>query len=279
MPQLPNAPQISIGTSSLQGNIYGKSQRVFSSGSPGILGLCMFTGYPNQAPADTVTALSSNSVIANKFFLSLCRTYMVYSSGVGNGAGGILVLGAGEDLTCSNCQLTAGNFTFVKYRDTSSLCSFSFYAVSIVDFAVKNNPLNLASSFAANNVFSFTYLGRLYNAGLASGCPPNNIYPNILDSGTSQIILPTTAFYTVTTAICNAYTGSSTFCLSIMQGQGQGAFFSLAGLPDASILLWDPDTSKIVTLVLPPTAYAQPPPMMPRRIPSSSQQRSDRCSV
>jgi len=258
MPQLPNSPQISIGTSSLQGNLKQKPQRIFSSGSPGILGLCMYQGLPNQAPADTVTALSSNSVIANKFFLSLCRTYLSYAPPqAASGPGGILVLGAGEDLTCSNCQLTAGDFTWVKYRDSTSQCQFSFYSVSIVDFKIGNTALNLASSFSANNPFSFTYLGLTYNAGLASVCPSSSLYPNILDSGTSQILLPTTAFNAVTAGICSAYTGGNPSCLAIMQGQAPYFFYSLAGLPDASILLYDPASSSIVTLALPPTAYAR----------------------
>jgi hypothetical protein len=91
IPQLPNAPRVSIGISSVQGNQYpAQPQRVFDNGYiplhptlhfcnimgrvSGILGLCVFAGYDKLAPADIVTELVGSSNIANRFFLSLCRT-------------------------------------------------------------------------------------------------------------------------------------------------------------------------------------------------------------
>ncbi len=91
VPLLPTAPRVSIGISSLQGNQYsGQPQRVFDSGCillhptlhfcnimgrvSGILGLCVFAGYAKLAPADIVTELAGSNTIANRFFLSLCRT-------------------------------------------------------------------------------------------------------------------------------------------------------------------------------------------------------------
>ena len=214
----------------------------------------MYGGTKNQAPADTVTTLSGGKAIANKFFLSLCPTYLMnFQNPAATGPGGILVLGAGEDLTCSNCQLTTSNYSFIKYRDTSSDCSFSFYSVTIVDFAVSGNSLNLSNTFAPSNSFSFTYLGQTFNAGFSSGCPDNKKFPNILDSGTSQILLPTVALEAIGRAVCNAYEGKEPDCYEKMT-RGDNWFKTLDGMPDVSILLWDSVTSSIVTLLLPPSA-------------------------
>jgi hypothetical protein len=221
---------------------------------PGILGLCMYGGAKNEAPADMVTTLAINDVIANRFFLSLCRTVLTnFEKPVASGPGGILVLGAGEDLTCTNCQLTTSNYTFVQYRDTTADCSFSFYTVTIVDFAVNSMPLSLSAYFAPSNSFPFTYLGKTYDAGFSSRCPSGNLFPNVLDSGTSQILLPYAALQALGSAICKAYTGQDPNCKQIIMG-GAYAFKSLDGLPDISVLLWDAASSSVVTLVLPPTA-------------------------
>jgi hypothetical protein len=270
MTQLPSSPRVSIGTSSFQGNQNpGQPQRLFSAGCviqrrllhcfcnvldsyPGILGLCMYSGAKNQAPADTVTTLSSNLVIANKFFLSLCRTTLMnFRNPMATGPGGTLVLGAGEDLTCSNCQLTTSNYSFIKYRDTTSDCSYSFYSITIVDFAVSGSSLNLSRVFAPSNSFPFTYLGHTFSGGFSSGCPENNRYPNILDSGTSNILLPSEALKAINRAVCNAYTGTEN-CNEFITGDTY--FKKLDGLPDVNILLWDAASSSIVTLLLPPTA-------------------------
>jgi hypothetical protein len=220
----------------------------------------MYGGAKNEAPADTVTTLSSNYIIANKFFLSLCRTYLTnYAQPIATGPGGFLVLGAGEDLTCNNCKLTTGNYSFVKYRDATADCSYSFYSVTLVDFAVHNfGPLNLSPIFAPSNSFSFTYLGKSYDGGLSSGCPTSNLVPNILDSGTSQILLPQAALTALATAICQVYTGQEPQCYNMIMGEGSLWFKSLDGLPDVSILLWDADSSSIVTLLLSPTASVAP---------------------
>jgi hypothetical protein len=213
----------------------------------------MYGGAKSQAPADTVTTLSSNHVIANKFFLSLCRTTLMnFQNPKATGPGGILVLGAGEDLTCSDCQLVTSNYSFVKYRDTTSDCSYSFYSVTIVDFAVSGNSLNLSRVFAPSNTFPFSYLGQTFSAGFSSGCPESNKYPNILDSGTSSILLPSNALEAIGRAVCNAYTGTEQKCYQMMTGESW--FKNLNGLPDINILLWDADSSTIVTLLLPPTA-------------------------
>ena len=223
---------------------------------PGILGLCMYEGAKNQAPADAVTTLASNGVISNRFFLSLCRTYMMnWANPMATGPGGILVLGAGEDLTCSGCQLNTSNYSFVKYRDTTVDCAYSYYSITIVDFAVKDIPLNLSPTFAPGNSFSFAYLGKTYDAGFSTGCPRGSLFPNILDSGTSQILLPGPALQAIGAAICHAYTGQEPNCVGMFSGRGYW-FKTLDGLPDVSILLWDDVSSSIVTLRLPPTAYA-----------------------
>lgn len=218
----------------------------------------MYGGAKNEAPADTVTTLSSNYVITNKFFLSLCRTYLVnFASPTATGPGGILVLGAGEDLTCTDCKLTTGNYSFVKYRDATADCSYSYYSITVVDFAVNNfGPLNLSPIFAPSNSFPFTYLGKSYDGGLFSGCPTPNLVPNILDSGTSQILLPKAALTALAAAICQVYTGQELQCDDMISGNNW--FKTLDGLPDVSILLWDADSSSIVTLLLPPTAYVAP---------------------
>ena len=214
----------------------------------------MYGGAKNEAPADMVTTLAINDVIANRFFLSLCRTVLTnFEKPVASGPGGILVLGAGEDLTCTNCQLTTSNYTFVQYRDTTADCSFSFYTVTIVDFAVNSMPLSLSANFAPSNSFPFTYLGKTYDAGFSSRCPSGNLFPNVLDSGTSQILLPNAALQALGSAICKAYTGQDPNCKQIIMG-GAYAFKSLDGLPDISVLLWDAASSSVVTLVLPPTA-------------------------
>ena len=62
----------------------------------------MYGGAKNEAPADMVTTLAINDVIANRFFLSLCRTVLTsFEKPVASGPGGILVLGAGEDADLS----------------------------------------------------------------------------------------------------------------------------------------------------------------------------------
>jgi hypothetical protein len=213
----------------------------------------MYGGAKNQAPTDTVTALSKNYVIANKFFLSLCRTTLMDTQNpAATGPGGTLVLGAGEDLTCSNCQLTASSYSFIQYRDTTSDCSFSFYSISIVDFAVSGNALKLTRVFAPSNSFPVSYLGQTFSAGFSSGCPDSNLYPNILDSGTSNILLPSDALEVISQAICNAYTGQEPNCIGFMAGHSY--FENLNGLPEVNLLLWDSASSSIVTLLLPPTA-------------------------
>ncbi len=171
-----------------------------------------------------------------------------------SGPGGILVLGAGEDLTCSNCKLVTSDYSFVKYRDTTDDCSYSFYSVTIVDFTINNLPLNLSPTFAKGNSYPFNYLGTAYDAGLSDGCPgvDSKPFPNILDSGTSSILLPDAALKAISAAICNAYTGHEPNCVGFITA---GEWFkTLDGLPDVSILLWDQDSTSIVTLLLPPTA-------------------------
>jgi hypothetical protein len=179
---------------------------------------------------------------------------MNFQQPVATGPGGILVLGAGEDLTCSNCALVTGNYSFAKYRDTTADCSYSFYSVTIVDFTVNNAPLNLSPIFAPSNSFPFNYLGKSYSAGFAAGCPgvDGQTYPNILDSGTSQILLPDAALKAIGAAICNAYTGPEQNCPGMIKGDYW--FKTLEGLPDVSILLWDADSAAVVTLLLPPIA-------------------------
>jgi hypothetical protein len=44
----------------------------------------------------------------------------------------------------------------------------------------------------------------------------------------------------------------------MIMGEGSLWFKSLDGLPDVSILLWDADSSSIVTLLLSPTASVAP---------------------
>jgi hypothetical protein len=219
----------------------------------------MYQGERNAAPSDTVTTLSSNQVISNKFFISLCRTYfMNWSAPTSTGQGGILVLGAGEDLTCDNCQLTTSNYSFIQYRDTTSDCYYSFYSITIVDFEINGISLGLSSIFAPSNSFPFTYLGQTFEAGFSSGCPSSSASPNILDSGTSQVVLPSQAFMAVCSAICQAYSGKAPNCQAVFCGEG-GWLSSLDGLPHVNILLWDPASSSVVKLLLPPTAYSRIP--------------------
>ena len=206
----------------------------------------------------------------------LPRYMMNFEKPAATGAGGVLVLGAGEDLTCTNCALVTSNYSFAKYRDTTADCSYSFYSITIVDFTVNDIPLNLSPIFAPSNSFPFNYLGKAYvsntfptvikcntlvrySAGFAAGCPgvDGQAYPNILDSGTSQILLPGAALKAIGAAICNAYTGPEENCVGMITGDNYW-FKTLDGLPDVSILLWDADSASVVPLLLPPIACVFP---------------------